>query len=97
MRRRKGLGCNRVIANQEMPAEGSGANLKMLLHSRNAWDDGSDLGTGVALYLNRRHALYSDPTNGNSRKVLLPRKVAQAAAKKAWQNRDFSNWRDRVE
>ena len=35
------------------------------------------------------------PTNGSSRKG-LPRKVAQAAAKKSWQNRDLPNWRDRV-
>jgi hypothetical protein len=35
------------------------------------------------------------PANGSSRKG-LPRKVAQAAAKKSWQNRDLSNWRDRV-
>ena len=36
------------------------------------------------------------PTNGSSRKG-LPRKVAQAAAKKSWQNRDLPNWRDRVD
>jgi hypothetical protein len=35
------------------------------------------------------------PTNGSSRKG-LPRRVAQAAAKKSWQNRDLPNWRDRV-
>jgi hypothetical protein len=35
------------------------------------------------------------PTNGSSRKG-LSRKVAQAAAKKSWQNRDLPNWRDRV-
>ena len=35
------------------------------------------------------------PTVGSSRKG-LPRKVAQAAAKKSWQNRDLPNWRDRV-
>jgi hypothetical protein len=35
------------------------------------------------------------PTNGSSRKG-LPRKVAQAAAKKSWLNRDLPNWRDRV-
>ncbi len=35
------------------------------------------------------------PTNGSSRKG-LPRKVAQAAAKKSWQNRDLPNWRGRV-
>jgi hypothetical protein len=26
----------------------------------------------------------------------LPRRVAQAAAKKSWENRDLPNWRDRV-
>jgi hypothetical protein len=36
------------------------------------------------------------PTNGSSRKG-LPRNVAQAAAKKSWQNRDLPNWRDRVD
>jgi hypothetical protein len=36
------------------------------------------------------------PTNGSSRKA-LPRKVAQAAAKKSWQNRDLPNWCDRVD
>src|SRR6266481_4777124 len=35
------------------------------------------------------------PTNGSSKKG-LPRKAAQAAAKKSWQNRDLPNWRDRV-
>src|SRR4029077_7147685 len=35
------------------------------------------------------------PTNGSSRKG-LPRKVAQAAAKKSCRNRDLPNWRDRV-
>jgi hypothetical protein len=35
------------------------------------------------------------PNNGSSKKG-LPRKVAQAAAKKSWQNRDLPNWRDRV-
>jgi len=35
------------------------------------------------------------PTNGSSRKG-LPRKVAQAAARKSWLNRDLPNWRDRV-
>ena len=34
-------------------------------------------------------------TNGSSRKG-LPRKVAQAAARKSWLNRDLPNWRDRV-
>jgi hypothetical protein len=34
-------------------------------------------------------------TNGSSKKG-LPRRVAQAAAKKSWQNRDLPNWRDRV-
>jgi hypothetical protein len=32
---------------------------------------------------------------GSSRKV-LPRTVAQAAAKKSWENRDLPNWRDRI-
>jgi len=35
----------------------------------------------------------------SSRKGLLrglPRRLAQAAAKKAWLNRDLPNWRDRV-
>ena len=35
------------------------------------------------------------PTNGSSRKG-LPRKVAQAAARKSWLNRDLPNWRDRL-
>jgi hypothetical protein len=35
------------------------------------------------------------PTNGSNRKG-LPRNVAQAAAKKSWQNRDLPYWRDRV-
>jgi hypothetical protein len=48
----------------------------------------------VSIPLNDRY-----PTNGSSRKGLLrglPRRLAQAAAKKSWENRDFPNWRDRV-
>jgi hypothetical protein len=36
------------------------------------------------------------PTTGSSSRKGLPRRVAQAAAKKSWQNRDLPNWRDKV-
>jgi hypothetical protein len=35
--------------------------------------------------------------SGSPRRKGLTRRVAQAAAKKSWQNRDLPNWRDRVD